>query len=95
MSPHTLKFGSKAPEFDLPGVDGRRHSLREFKGKKAVAVIFSCNHHGTVDDSPYDASKVTQRHLADARASLLAGRPVAVPETKSVGCMIKLRGQRK
>ena len=44
MNPQTLKIGSRAPEFDLSGVDGKRHSLGEFKGKKALAVIFSCNH---------------------------------------------------
>ena len=33
-----------ASHFDLPGVDGKHHELDEFKGKKAVAVIWSCNH---------------------------------------------------
>ena len=41
----TLIIGDSAPYFDLPGVDGKNHSLDEFKGKvKALAVIFSCNH---------------------------------------------------
>ena len=44
MNLQTLKVGSKAPAFDLPGIDGKKHDLDEFKGKKAVAVIFSCNH---------------------------------------------------
>ena len=34
----------KAPDFDLPGVDGKSHSLAGLKDKKAVVVIFSCNH---------------------------------------------------
>lgn len=34
----------KAIDFDLPGVDGKVHSLSELKDKKAVIVIFSCNH---------------------------------------------------
>ena len=39
-----LDFGQVAPDFNLPGVDGRNWSLEDFKGKKALVVIFSCNH---------------------------------------------------
>jgi len=44
MKLETIELGSKAPSFSLPGVDGKTHSLDEFQGKMAVAVIFSCNH---------------------------------------------------
>ncbi|MBI4424604.1 MAG: thioredoxin family protein [Elusimicrobia bacterium] len=33
-----------APDFSLPGVDGRTYSLASFKDAKALVVIFSCNH---------------------------------------------------
>jgi len=39
-----LKTGAKAASFDLPGVDGKNHSLKELEDKKALVVIFSCNH---------------------------------------------------
>jgi len=39
-----LSIGDKSIPFTLPGVDGRNHSLSEYSGKNAVAVIFSCNH---------------------------------------------------
>jgi len=39
-----LKIGDSAIPFTLPGVDGASHALHEFRGKRAVAVIFSCNH---------------------------------------------------
>ncbi|MCH7761223.1 thioredoxin family protein [candidate division TA06 bacterium] len=39
-----LKIGERAPDFDLPGVDGNRYSLKSFEGKKAMVVIFTCNH---------------------------------------------------
>jgi peroxiredoxin len=38
-----LKLGDSAPPFDLPGVDGARHSLDDYEGKP-VAVVFSCVH---------------------------------------------------
>lgn len=38
-------IGEAAPEWaDLPGVDGKRHSLAELKDAKAVAVVFYANH---------------------------------------------------
>jgi len=40
----TLGLGAPAPEFDLPGVDGKTHSLGSFKANPVLVVIFSCNH---------------------------------------------------
>src|ERR1039457_6559349 len=40
----TLPLGSPAPDFNLPGVDGRTYSLRDFADAKVLAVIFTCNH---------------------------------------------------
>jgi peroxiredoxin len=34
----------KAPSFDLPGVDGKRHSLASARGPNGVVVMFICNH---------------------------------------------------
>lgn len=34
----------KAPDFSLPGTDGRTHTLDTVKGAKATIVVFSCNH---------------------------------------------------
>ncbi len=39
-----LHFGDAAPAFTLVGVDRKKYSLSDHKQKKAVAVIFSCNH---------------------------------------------------
>ena len=39
-----VAINHKAVDFDLPGVDGKNHSLKGLKDKKAVVVIFSCNH---------------------------------------------------
>ena len=39
-----LQIGASAIPFELPGVDGRRHSLDHFADKEAVVVVFTCNH---------------------------------------------------
>ena len=37
-------FGWKAINFDLLGVDGKRHSLASAKGENGLLVMFICNH---------------------------------------------------
>lgn len=44
MIASTLGLRASAPDFDLPGVDGKNHSLSSFRGKPVLVVIFSCNH---------------------------------------------------
>jgi peroxiredoxin len=43
-TPEELKIGTKAIDFNLPGVDGKYYSLDSFKEKKVLCIIFSCNH---------------------------------------------------
>ena len=38
-----LDPGSAAPEFSLPGVDGRTHALRDYAGSRVLAVVFTAN----------------------------------------------------
>lgn len=38
------RLGSRAPDFDLPGTDGRRHSLASSCGPNGLLVMFICNH---------------------------------------------------
>ncbi len=40
----TLQIGQQAPDFKLPGVDGRDYSLADFQDAKLLIVVFSCNH---------------------------------------------------
>ena len=40
----TLEIGSPAPDFNLPGVDGKFYSLADFKEAKALVIVFTCNH---------------------------------------------------
>ncbi|MBI2118641.1 MAG: thioredoxin family protein [Elusimicrobia bacterium] len=40
----TPTLGAKAIDFNLTGVDGKNYSLEDLKDKKALILIFSCNH---------------------------------------------------
>jgi peroxiredoxin len=40
----TLEPGQSAPDFNLPGVDGKNYSLANFKDAKLLVIAFSCNH---------------------------------------------------
>jgi peroxiredoxin len=40
----TLPIGAAAPDFQLPGVDGKTYSLKDFAGAKVLVVVFTCNH---------------------------------------------------
>ena len=171
---------TKAPDFELPGTDGRTHSLKSLSDKKALVVIFSCNHcpyvqayedriielqrdyagkgvqvvainsnedvnhpddsfdnmvkrardrkfnflylrdesqrvakaygatntphiflfddkrglryTGKIDDNWQEPGKVKRRYLREAIDAVLAGKPVAEPETFAIGCTIKWKG---
>ena len=60
VSPPVCDFGRPAVEFDLPGVDGRRHSLASARGPNGLLVMFICNH------CPY-VKAVLDRLLRDTR----------------------------
>ena len=42
--PKSLEIGSKAPDFNLTGVDGKMYSLKNFEKAPVLVIIFSCNH---------------------------------------------------
>ena len=41
---HELSIGEAAPDFRLPGVDGKEYSLADFADAKLLLVVFTCNH---------------------------------------------------
>lgn len=40
----TLQLGKPAPAFDLPGADGKQHSIGDYDKCRFLVVCFSCNH---------------------------------------------------
>lgn len=52
-------------------------------------------YHGAIDDNAKDPDKVEAHYLRDALEALIAGKEIAMKETKAIGCSIKLRPQSK
>ncbi len=40
----TLQIGKKAPNFKLPGTDGKDYSLQDFDEAPVLVIFFTCNH---------------------------------------------------
>jgi len=66
LQPPICNFGWKAPVFDLPGVDGKRYTLENIRGRNGLLVMFICNH------CPYVKS-IRDRIVRDTRELLLYG----------------------
>ncbi len=69
-----LKIGDAAPDFDLPGVDGKNHRLAEFTDAKLLLVVFTCNHCPTAQ--AYE-ERIKQLHadFKDSGVALVAISP--------------------
>lgn len=39
-----LSIGSQAPDFNLPGIDGKNYSLKDFSNYDILVILFTCNH---------------------------------------------------
>jgi peroxiredoxin len=59
---HTLAIGDAAPDFALPGIDGRTYTLADFAGPDVLMVLFTSNHCPT--------SHGIEQRLAQLRADL-------------------------
>ena len=60
METPVCDFGAPAPDFALPGVDGKTWSLADCAGEKGLLVMFICNH------CPYVQS-IRERIVRDTR----------------------------
>jgi peroxiredoxin len=67
----TLTIGTEAPQFDLPGVDGRNHTLDDYRDADVLVLIQSCNHCPYVQAWEGRMMDI-QRDYADRRVRLVA-----------------------
>ena len=79
-SPGTL--GTTAPHFDLPGVDGKRHSLASVRGANGLVVMFLCNHcpyvKAVIDKIPRDLRELAA--LGIGGVAIMSNDVEAYPE---------------
>lgn len=54
-------LGAPAPDFDLPGTDGKRWRLADVRGPKGTVIVFICNH------CPY-VKAIADKLVTEARA---------------------------
>ncbi len=70
----TLEIGSAAPDFALPGVDGKTWHLKDFEKAKLLLVVFTCNHCPTAQ--AYESRIIQlEKDYRDKGVSLVAISP--------------------
>lgn len=79
---NTLSIGAPAPDFNLPGVDGRNYSLKNFKDHKFLVVLFTCNHCPTAQAYEDRIIKMVDQYAAGGVA--FVGISPNDPETVSL-----------
>lgn len=89
-----MQTRAKEREFQFPYVVDEKAAVAVAFGASRTPEVYLFDragklvYHGAVDDNK-DATKASQHFLKDALDAVLAGKPVAVAETKAVGCTIK------
>jgi thiol-disulfide isomerase/thioredoxin len=85
---------AKSHGFSFPVLKDDNSVVADKYGARVTPEVYVLNaggalvYHGRIDNSA-DPDEVKTHDLADALDSVLAGKPVARPETKAFGCTIK------
>ena len=58
----TLPIGASAPDFSLPGVDGKTYTLADFKDAKILVVLFTSNHCPTAQAYEGRVKKIVEEY---------------------------------
>ncbi len=67
-----IRIGILAPAFDLPGADGKNHTLAGIlEGRRAVVILFWCNHCPYVKSYEERIKKMAQRYASKGVAFAL------------------------
>jgi peroxiredoxin len=69
----TLSIGDAAPAWkELPGVDGKKHSLADLADKEVIVLVFTCNSCPYAVDVEQRLIALHKRLAADRRGALVA-----------------------
>lgn len=68
---------------------GASHTPEAFLFDKSGKLVY----HGGIDDNAKEPDQVKDKYLEVALASVVSGKPVALAETKALGCGIKFRAK--
>jgi peroxiredoxin len=91
---------AKKEKFNFPYLfDGAQTVAKDFTAQKTphAYVVWKVNgkwlvkYDGAIDDNGNNPEKVSKHYVADAVDSLLVNKPVAICQTKSIGCQIIFR----
>ena len=90
-----MKVHARENNYGMPYLLDANHQLADAFGalKTPHVYLFDSNmnlvYRGSIDDNVNDASSVSERYVQDAISAVATGKPVAVAETKAIGCSIK------
>lgn len=93
-----MKVRAREKNYSFPYLsDESQEVARAFGATRTPHVVvlkregdkFTVQYLGMIDDNSQDAGGVTRRYVEEAVTNLLAGKPVGLNTTKSVGCAIK------
>ncbi|MGA7304195.1 MAG: thioredoxin family protein [Rhodothermales bacterium] len=92
-----MKRQAENNAYGFPYVSDAGSEVAKAFGAKRTPQAFLFNasdvlvYQGAFDDSPSDAGKVEASYLKDALDAVLAGKAIALTETKAFGCTIKFQ----
>jgi peroxiredoxin len=92
-------YADKSKGFNFPYLRDETQEVAKALGAVRTPEIFlfgpDCTlvFHGRIDDNADNPSGVTRHDLREALDELLAGKPISVPDTPSVGCTVKWWGK--
>ena len=76
------EFGWRAVDFDLPGLDGERHTLATARGPNGLLVMFICNHcpyvKAVIDRIVRDCAELSRHGIGSV--AIMSNDPAAYPE---------------
>ncbi len=97
-SPSSMKNIAATWGLEIPYLADKSHDLKDMLEveKSPTAVIlkpitkgYSLYYRGKIDNNPQVESDVKEAYLIDNIKTLLANKPPAHPNTRSIGCMIR------